>query len=235
MTCPTYYPPLSRLLDGELALSEQAEVQRHLVRCEGCRRTLDTWRLQGLLVRGFFTRHAVGEDFVLKVRESTQKVVEPVAKNRLRANLLTGLQVAAVVLIAILVATLILLPGENLSLAEVLHPGERLDLLGANSESWMSGEAGARLHKGDWLRNVRISPVQILLRGSSRITLERGTLAQLQGSSRDAGNQLFLARGSMISDPYDARRGFQVGTPAGAITGSGASFGVSVRTLTLAS
>ena len=233
MTCPTYYPRLSRLLDGELALSEQAEVQHHLVRCEGCRRTLETWRLQGLLVRGFFTRHSVGEDFVLKVRESTQKVVEPVAKNRLRANMLTGLQVAAVVLIAILVATLILLPGENLSLAEVLHSGERLDLLGANSESWMPGEAGARLHKGDWLRNVRVSPVQILLRDSSRITLERGTLAQLQGSSRDLGNQLFLARGSMISDPYDARRGFQVGTPAGAITGLGASFGVSVRTLTL--
>jgi hypothetical protein len=37
----------------------------------------------------------------------------------------------------------------------------------------------------------------------------------------------------MISDPYDARIGFQVGTPAGEITGSGASFGVSVRTLTL--
>src|SRR5262245_22440594 len=193
MTCPTFYPRLSRLLDGELALSEQAEVQHHLVQCEDCRRTLESWRLQGLLVRGFFTRHSVGEDFVLKVRESTQKVIEPVAKNRLGTNLPTWLQVAAVVLIAILVATLFLLPGETLILAEVLHPGERLDLLVANSESWMPGKAGAQLHKGDWLRNVSISPVQILLRDSSRITLERGTLAQLQGSSRGLGNQLFLA------------------------------------------
>jgi hypothetical protein len=233
MTCPTYYPRLSRLLDGELTLAEQAEVQHHLVGCQDCRRTLENWRLQGLLVRGFFARHSVGEDFVLKIRESTPKVVGPVAKSGLRTNLLTWYQVAAVVLIAVLVATLILVPGESLSLAEVLHPGDRLDLLSANSESWMPGEAGARLHKGDWLRNVRISPVQILLRDSSRITLERGTLAQLQGRSRDLGNQLFLARGSMISDPYDARRGFQVGTPAGEITGSGASFEVSVRTLTL--
>jgi hypothetical protein len=175
----------------------------------------------------------VGEDFVLKIRESTPKVVEPVAKNRLGTNLLNWLPVAAVVLIAILAATLVLLPRENLSLAEVLHPGERLDLLGTDSESWMPGEAGARLHKGDWLRNVRLSPVQILLRDSSRITLERGTLAQLQGSSRDLGNQLFLARGSMISDPYDVRTSFQVATPAGEITGSGAGFRVNVRTLTL--
>jgi hypothetical protein len=233
MTCPTYYPRLSRLLDGELTLAEQAEVQHHLVRCQDCRRTLENWRLQGLLVRGFFARHSVGEDFVLKIRESTPKVVGSVAKSRVRTNLLTWYQVAAVVLLAVLVATLILLPGESLSLAEVLHPGDRLDLLSANSESWMPGEAGARLHKGDWLRNVRISPVQILLRDSSRITLERGALAQLQGSSGDLGNQLFLARGSMISDPYDAWRAFQVGTPAGEITGSGASFGVSVRTLTL--
>jgi Putative zinc-finger len=233
MTCPTYYPGLSRLLDGELGPSEQHDVEQHLFRCEDCRRTLDNWRLQGLLVRDFFRRHSVGDDFVLKVRQSNRNVAEPVARSWLGTDLLTWLQVAAVVLIVILVTTFLFLPGESLSLAEVLHPGERLDLLGADSESWMPREAGARLHKGDWLRNVRISPVQILLRDSSRVTLEQGTLAQLQGSSRDLGNQLFLARGSMISDPYDARRSFQVGTPAGEITGSGASFGVSVRTLTL--
>jgi anti-sigma factor RsiW len=60
MTCPTYYPRLSRLLDGELTLAEQAEVQHHLVRCQDCRRTLENWRLQGLLVRGFFLLQRAG-------------------------------------------------------------------------------------------------------------------------------------------------------------------------------
>ncbi len=68
MTCDDFTPLISKLLDGELRESELADVQAHLDACEDCRNLAQDWRLQGKVLRTYFSRHALSEEFVDRVR-----------------------------------------------------------------------------------------------------------------------------------------------------------------------
>jgi len=68
MTCVEYPPLLSKLIDGELSITEYSDIENHLSCCEDCRLHYRHLRHQTMLLRGFLRRHALDEGFVRRVR-----------------------------------------------------------------------------------------------------------------------------------------------------------------------
>jgi len=72
MACDDFTPLISKLLDGELQASERMDVRAHLDACEDCRNLAQDWRLQGKVLRTYFSRHALSEEFIHRVRTANQ-------------------------------------------------------------------------------------------------------------------------------------------------------------------
>jgi hypothetical protein len=234
MSCPNFAPLLSRLLDRELSASETAFVERHIATCSACRATLEAWRGDGLALRGFFKAHALNEDFVGRVRQSTQA-----DRFATRSSSWSWLRYAAAALVAVVLIARMFQNGDSLTLARVVSPGERLEVRPDASLRWMPAEAGTRLHNRDWLRKPSSGAAELLLKDSSRLSLESGAVAQLRLTN--SRPEIALVQGSMQSEVRSGSAGLQVSTLAGTIAaasnGAGSSdtkFGVRVRSIPLA-
>jgi hypothetical protein len=108
-----------------------------------------------------------------------------------------------------------------------------LEVLASSSVSWVRTAAGEILHPGDWVRSSQSTSAEILWRDSYRLTLEPGTLAQIPENPFQPDDQLFLARGVVLSEAHGKEREFHVNTPAGTVAGSGGRFVVRVGDLML--
>jgi len=232
MTCSTYTPLLSRLLDHELTLGETAETESHLAECGDCRALLEHWRRQGESLRSHLTRHAPGEDFVQKVVQTatSQRRYDGVAavQSMPHRGTFRWFPIAAVILAGITILSLVFPGRGGIGYARVIDPGESLEVLTSSSPSWVRTAAGEILHPGDWVRISRSRSAEVLWRDSYRLTLEPGTLAQIPESPFQPTDQLFLARGVVLAENQGKEREFHVNTPAGTVAGSGGRFVVRV-------
>jgi anti-sigma factor RsiW len=235
MSCANYLPLISRQLDGELTFSERNEIERHLAGCAGCRATQDLWRRQGTVLRGFLGKAALDESFVRKVRlarESATPTAKPSARWMPGSVVRWAQAIAALAIIAFLVAQFF--PGAaRYSIATVINPGEGLQVRSSGASAWMPTIAGAQLLAGDWIRNPQASAALIQLRDSSQVTLQQGTLAEIQDGPEDSAGQVLLLRGSVVSEAQSEGRNVQVRTAAGRVAGGNARFEVQVRNLSI--
>jgi anti-sigma factor RsiW len=193
MSCPKYASLISVLIDGELPPAQQSSVQEHLSRCPHCRNLRAAWEFHGKACRGYFSQHALTEDFVVRVRHANQMASAARTnkeKGWLQRDLFAWLQAAAAFL-AIAVLLNQFFPWEaRKAIGQVLNPGMRLELRASESADWRPAPAGIALYPGDWLRNTEHSAAEILIHEASRLTLQGGTVAQLGSGTRDSKNQL---------------------------------------------
>jgi ferric-dicitrate binding protein FerR (iron transport regulator) len=237
MTCSRYTPMLSRFLDRELTVSETAEVESHLVRCVDCRALLEHWHRQGERLRSHLARHAPGEEFVQRVVQTatSQRRDDGVAavQSVRRRSAFRWFPLAAAILAGITILSLVFPGRGDIGYARVIDPGESLEVLTSDSVSWVRTAAGEILRPGDWVRSSRSGSAEVLWRDSYRLTLESGTLAQIPESALQPADQLFLARGVVLSEVQGNEREFHVNTPAGTVDASGGRFVVRVGDLML--
>src|SRR5262245_49908691 len=167
MSCSNFAPLLSRFLDRELSASENALVEVHLGKCAACQATVESWRGDGLVLRGFFQAHALSEDFVAKVRRGTES--DRFARRApARSHVGLWLRYAAAALVAVVLIARMFQNGDSLTLAQVVT-GERLEVRADASPHWVPAEAGARLRNRDWLRKPSSGAAELLLKDSSRL------------------------------------------------------------------
>jgi hypothetical protein len=234
MSCANFLPLISRHLDGELTLSEKVEIERHLAGCASCRAALDQWRRQGKVLRGFFVKAALDEGFVRKVRAA--RAVAPAPKPSAgwipRKAFRWVQAIAALAVIGFLVVQFY--PGASrYSIATVINPGEGLQVRSSGATAWIPTTAGAQLVAGDWVRNPQPSAALIQLRDSSRVTLQQGTLAEIQDGSEEAAGEVLLLRGSVLSEAQSDTRDVHVRTASGVVAGGNARFEVRARNLSI--
>ena len=244
MNCQSMSPLISRLLDRELHGSEQALLEDHLCSCRTCDSTLESWRRDGSVLRGFFDRHALGEDFVRKVGSSRAGVM---SKGRLVESDAEGtralpgfwsswgfqgwLKVAAAALVVVFVAMQWFVPKTSLSLAQLVHTEDGVEVRRATSQSWINATAGARLWNGDWIRNRDHAPARIQISDRAEVSLERNAMLRL-AVDQDS-NEVALYRGGVQSKTYGRDEPIEILTSTGRIIGSEAQFRVRVQKLVL--
>ncbi len=244
MNCQSMSPLISRLLDRELHGSEQELLEDHLRACQNCDSTLESWRRDGSVLKGFFDRHALGEDFVQKVGNShagvmsAGRLVESDAEVT-RAlpgfwsswGLQSWLKVAAAALVVVFVTMQWFVPKTSLSLAQVVHTEHGVEVRRATSQSWINATAGARLWNGDWIRNRGHAPARIQISDRAEVSLERNAMLRL-AVDQDS-NEVALYRGGVLSKTYGRDEPIEILTSTGRIVSAEAQFRVRVQRLVL--
>jgi len=200
MSCERYSLPISRYLDGELDSTARAALEYHLEDCADCRQLLVQWREQGILMRSFLGRHALGEDFVERLLRMplSNPVPRPASLEVgwLRRDFMAWLQAAAAILLAIVLAALWFPGGDQAGTAIVSGTPSPLNVWSAGSGGWTLAGSGDTLKHGDWLHTPE-SAATIRLGGSDdKVALDGDTLAQVARGDQTS-LRMFLLHGSL--------------------------------------